>query len=169
MFFLGMVGLYFVHKPRATLPVTVNFVEFLPGDDKGNGETRRAVFKLTNSTPWCIAVPRFQVEVFTNGGWQIHSNYLAGALIKPRQWPNMHLLLDPGESETLVVDCPKSGGWRIGASYLSEESGIQAVFARIQAVRQRPARDWGVLWRPGFRSFNISGSIHSDAIPEGPE
>lgn len=167
LFVLGLLGLSFANKPPATLPPTIDFVGFLPPDDEGKGETRRASFTVTNSSPRAIAVGIFHVDVFTNGGWQIHSNYISGALIKSSPSPQMPLLLDPGSSETLIVDCPKGRRWRIGAIYSSQNSGIPAVFGRIRSAYQ--FRDQGVLWRPRFRSFARSGSFQSEAIPAGPE
>ena len=167
LFVTGLLGLYFATKPPATLPPTIHFVEFLPPDDEGNGETRRASFTVTNSSPRTIVVGVFQVDVFTNGGWQIHSNYISGALIKSSPSPQMPLFMDPGASETLIVDCPERGRWRIGALYSSQNSGIPAVFGRIRGAYR--LRDRGVLWRPRFRSFARSGSFRSDAVPAGPE
>lgn len=165
VFSLGLAGLFLAHKPWATLPPTVNFVGFLPPDDWGKLETRKAAFTVTNWSPRCIAVGRFQVETFTNGVWQMHSNYVAGALIKSIESPNLPLLLDSGASETLVVDCPEGRRCRIRALYSSQNSGIRSVFARIRVAYR--VRDWGVLRSTNFQYFVGPASFESDAIPEG--
>jgi hypothetical protein len=171
VFFLVFFGLYFAQQPRATLPPTVVFVGFLPPDDWRNWESRnrKAVFKMTNSTLRCICASTFTVEVFTNGGWQMHSFFRAGTLIKSSPTPHWPLFLEPGASETLALDAPEGRHWRLATSYTSENFGIRALLARIRAVRQDQNRDWGVLWRKRFRSFEGLVPVQSDAIPAGPE
>lgn len=170
MFFLGMLGLYFVQKPKASLPPTVNFIGLLPPDDWRNWESPnwKAVFKMTNSTPRCICVGAFQVEVFTDSSWHLQSFLPAGTLVKSSPSPHWPLFLEPGASETLVVDSPEARRWRLAASYSSENSGIRALVARIRAVRQEKQRDWGVLWRKRFRSFDGVVSVQSDAMEAEP-
>lgn len=167
LFVLGLLGLSFANKPPATLPPTIDFVGFLPPDDEGNGETRRASFTVTNSCPRAISVARFQVDLFTNGGWEMHSKFVSGVLSKSSPNPKTHLFLEPGARETLIVDCPEGRRWRIGAIYSSENFGILAGVARIRLAYR--IRDWDVLQNPTFRSFGGSTTLQSEAVPAGPE
>lgn len=77
----------------------------------------------------------------------------------------MPLILEPGTSEALVVDCPEGYRWKIGGVYSSEHSGIRDVIGRIQlAYREKDLR---LLGATNSRSFSVSGFLQSDAIPEG--
>ena len=165
--FVGLLGLFFFEERPATLPPTLNFVEFLPPDGWENRGTRRAAFAVTNSSPRSIAVVNLQVDVFTNGIWQAHSNYVAGVVAKANPSQNTVVFLDSGSSETVVVDCPAGRRCRLGVIYSSQSSGIQALFARIRFAYLH--RDWEILRNPSFRSFTRRISLQSEAVPEGHE